>query len=161
MSRSAVSARISAAVAAFALIAGLSACGGGGGTTGASNTGNTNPPPSTVTTTLPTFTFNSVPPSVVVFTDVSVNGSGTLSATADWTFASSDIDIYITAPTCAATNVNNLQSGCTALGRTTATATKPERLTVNVAQGNYRLWIANFGPATESGTLQASATVTR
>lgn len=160
MSRSAVLARIPAAVAAFVLVAGLSACGGGGGTTSPSNNGGSTGP-TTVTTTLPTFTFNSVPPGVVVFTDVSVNGSGTLSATADWTFASSDVDIYVTATNCAATNTVNLQSGCTALGRTTATATKPERLTVNVAQGNYRLWIANFGPSTESGTLQATATVTR
>ena len=125
------------------------------------NGGGGNTTPTTVTNTLPTFTFNSVPPGVVVFTDVSVNGSGTLSATADWTFASSDVDIYVTAPTCAATNTNNLQSGCTAIGRTTSGTAKPERLTVNVAQGNYRLWIANFGPSTESGTLQASATVTR
>jgi hypothetical protein len=160
MSRSAVFARISAAVAAFALVAGLSAC-GGGTTTPTNNGGGGSTGPTTVTTTLPTFTFNSVPPSVVVFTDVSVNGSGTLSATADWTFSSSDIDIYVTSTSCAATNVNNLQSGCVALGRTTATTAKPERLTVNVAQGNYRLWIANFGPSTESGTLQATATVTR
>jgi hypothetical protein len=161
MSRSAVFARIPAAVAAFALVAGLSACGGGGSPTGSSNTGNSNPPPSTVTTTLPTFTFNSVPPGVVVFTDVAINGTGTLSLTADWTFSSSDIDVYVTATSCGATNINNLQSGCAAVGRTTATAVKPERLTVNVSQGNYRLWIANFGPSTESGTLQATATVTR
>ena len=161
MSRSAVFARVPAAVAAVALVAGLSACGGGGGTTSPSNSGGSNPPPSTVTTTLPTFTFNSVPPSVVVFTDVAINGTGTLSLTADWTFASSDIDVYVTATSCAATNITNLQSSCAAIGRTVSTAAKPERLTVPVAQGNYRLWIANFGPATESGTLQASATVTR
>jgi hypothetical protein len=159
MSRSTVSTRISTAVVAFALVAGLSACGGGGGTTTPSGGGGTTP--TTVTTTLPTFTFNSVPPGVAVFTDISVNGTGTLSTTADWTFASSDIDIYVTATTCAASNTTNLQSGCTAIGRTTATTTKPERLTVSVTQGNYRLWIANFGPSTESGTLQASATVTR
>ena len=160
MSRSTLFTRISTAAAAFALVAGLSACGGGGGTTTPSGGGGTTQP-TTVTTTLPTFTFNSVPPGVVVFTDISVNGSGTLSTTADWTFASSDIDLYVTATTCAATNTNNLQSGCTAIGRTVSPTAKPERLTVNVAQGNYRLWIANFGPSTESGTLQASATVTR
>jgi hypothetical protein len=160
MSRSTVLARVPAAVAAAALVAGLSACGGGGTTSPSNNNGGSSGP-TTVTTTLPTFTFSNVPPGVVVFTDVSVNGSGTLSATADWTFASSDIDIFVTATSCAATSVVNLQSGCAALGLTTSTATKPERLTVNVAQGNYRLWIANFGPATESGTLQASATVTR
>ncbi|MET0551596.1 MAG: hypothetical protein ABW221_01065 [Vicinamibacteria bacterium] len=161
MSRSAVFARIPAAAAAVALVAGLSACGGGGSPTGSSGSGNTTPPPSTVTTTLPTFTFNSVAPSVVVFTDVTINGTGTLSLVADWTFPSSDIDVYVTATSCGATNITNLQSGCAAVGRTTATSVKPERLTVNVTQGNYRLWIANFGPSTESGTLQATATVTR
>jgi hypothetical protein len=161
MSRSTLFTRISTAVAAAALVAGLSACGGGTTTPTNNNNNGGGGGPTTVTTTLPTFTFNSVPPGVVVFTDVSVNGSGTLSATADWTFASSDVDIYVTAPTCAATNVTNLQTSCTAIGRTTATTVKPERLTVNVSQGNYRLWIANFGPSTESGTLQASATVTR
>lgn len=162
MSRSTASTRISSAIAAFILVAGLSACGGGGngptGNTGGSSGGGGS---TTVTNTLPTFTFNSIPPGVVVFTDVSINGTGTMSLTADWTFSSSDIDIYVTATSCAATTTNNLQSGCSAIGRTTAVATKPERLTVNVNQGNYRLWIANFGPATESGTLQASATVTR
>jgi hypothetical protein len=161
MSTSAVFARIPAAVAAVALVAGLSACGGGGGTTSPSNTGSTTPPPSTVTTTLPTFTFNSIAPGVVVFTDVSVNGTGTLSLNADWTFSTSDIDVYVTATSCGATNINNLQSACAAVGRTVSTTAKPERLTVNVNQGNYRLWIANFGPSTESGTLQATATVTR
>jgi hypothetical protein len=160
MSRSSVSTRISTAAVAFALVAGLSAC-GGGTTTPSNNNGGGTTQPTTVTTTLPTFTFNSVPPGVAVFTDISVNGSGTLSTTADWTFSSSDIDIYVTATSCAATNTNNLQSSCTAIGRTTSGTAKPERLTVNVAQGNYRLWIANFGPSTESGTLQASATVTR
>lgn len=160
MSRSTVSTRISAAVAAFVLVAGLSACGGGGN--GGGGGGVVSPPVSQpVTTTLPTFTFNSVPPGVVVFTDVTINGTGTMSLTADWTFSSSDIDVYVTSTSCAASTTSNLQSGCSAIGRTTAVATKPERLTVNVSQGNYRLWIANFGPSTESGTLQASATVTR
>jgi hypothetical protein len=162
MSRSTVSTRISTAVVACALIAGLSACGGGSnpptGNTGGSGGGGGS---QTVTTTLPTFTFNSVPPGVVVFTDVTISGTGTMSLIADWTFSSSDIDVYVTNTSCAASNTNNLQSGCSAIGRTTATATKPERLTVNVSAGNYRLWIANFGPSTESGTLQASATVTR
>jgi hypothetical protein len=157
MSRSTVSIRISSAIAAFALVAGLSACGGGGGPVTPPGTN----PPSQVTTTLPTFTFNSVPPGVVVFTDVSINGTGTLTLTADWTFSSSDIDVYVTSTSCGASTTNNLQSGCSAIARTTAVATKPERLQVAVNQGNYRLWIANFGPSTESGTLQASATVTR
>jgi hypothetical protein len=160
MSRSTVFARVPSVAAAFVLVAGLSACGGGSNPV-EPPVNNNNNQPSTVTTTLPTFTFNSVPPGVVVFTDVSVTGSGTLSVTADWTFSSSDIDVYVTATSCGATNVNNLQSGCSAIGRTTATATKPERLSVAVTQGNYRLWVANFGPSTESGTLQATATVTR
>lgn len=140
--------------------AGLPACGGGDG--GGGGGGITQPPPpSTVTTTLPTFTFQNVGAGTLAFTDVTVNGTGTLSGTADWTFAANDLDIYATATSCSATNVNNLQSGCAAIGRTTSVSSKPERLTVNVSAGSYRLWIANFGPGAESGTLQLSATVTR
>lgn len=139
-------------VAVAALGAGLAAC--GGGTTTPDTT------TSTVTTTLPTQPFSNLPPGAVAFAEVTINGTGVLTGTADWTFASNDIDIYVTAPSCRATDISEL-AGCQAVGRTTAVTAKPERLTVNVMQGNYRVWIANFGPSSESGTLQMTATVSR
>lgn len=133
----------------------LSACGGG---TTSPDTPDTT---STITTTLPTQSFSGIAPGEVVFAEVTINGTGVLTGTADWTFPTNDIDIYVTAPSCRAADIIDLQSDCQAIGRTTAVTTKPERLTVNVTQGNYRVWIANFGSSSETGTLQMTATVSR
>lgn len=135
-----------------AVAMGLAAC--GGGTTSPDDT------TSTVTTTLPTQPFANLPAGAVAFAEVTINGTGVLTGTADWTFPSNDIDVYVTAPSCQAGDIAQLMS-CAAVGRTTAVTTKPERLTVNVIQGNYRVWVANFGPSSESGTLQMTATVSR
>jgi hypothetical protein len=148
----AVARRFFMGVAVAVLAAGLTAC--GGGTTTPDTT------TSTVTTSLPTQPFANLAASEVAFAEVTINGTGVLTGTADWTFASNDIDIYVTAPSCRATDIVEL-ANCQAVGRTTAVSTKPERLTVNVTQGNYRVWVANFGPGSESGTLQMTATVSR
>jgi hypothetical protein len=152
MTRIAVVRRFVTVVTVAALAAGLAAC-GGGTTTPDTDT-------STVTTTLPTQPFANLPAGAVAFAEITINGTGSLTGTADWTFASNDIDVYVTAPSCRATDIVEL-TGCQAVGRTTAVTTKPERLTVNVTQGNYRVWVANFGPSAESGTLQMTATVAR
>ena len=47
------------------------------------------------------------------------------------------------------------------MGHTTSSTAKPELLTLAVTQGTYRVWIANFGPGSESGTLRLTATVNR
>lgn len=140
-----------AAVVVAVLALGPIAC--GGGTTSPTDD-------DTVTTTLPTQPFSGLGPFEVDFADVMVNGTGTLTSTADWTFASSDIDIYVTTTACTARTVFELES-CTAAGRTTAITTKPERLTVNVLRGNYRVWVANYSLDAESGTLAITATVAR
>jgi hypothetical protein len=131
------------------LATGLAACGGG-----------TTSPDGDVTTSLPTQPFSNLAPFEVGFAEVTINGTGLLTGTADWTSASNDIDIYVTAPSCRATDVFEL-ANCTAVGRTTAVTTKPEQLTVSVTQGNYRVWVANFGPTAETGTLRMTATVSR
>ena len=138
--------------AVVVLGAGLAAC--GGGTTTPDTT------TSTVTTTLPTQPFSNLLAGEVAFAEVTINGAGVLTGTADWTFPSNDIDIYVTTPSCRAGDIVDL-AGCQVLGHTTAVTAKPERLTVNVTQGNYRVWVANFGPSSESGTLQMTATVSR
>ena len=152
MTRHAVARRFLTVVAVAGLGAGLAAC--GGGTTTPDTT------TSTVTTTLPTQPFSNLPAFAVAFAEVTINGPGVLTGTADWTFASNDIDIYVTTPSCRAGDIVEL-AGCQVLGNTSAVTTKPERLTVNVTQGNYRVWVANFGPSSESGTLQMTATVSR
>lgn len=152
MTKNAAVRRFLAVIAVTVLGAGLSAC--GGGTTSPDDT------TSTVTTTLPTQPFANLPAGAVAFAEVTINGTGVLTGTADWTFASNDIDVYVTSPSCRAGDILEL-ANCQAVGRTTAVTTKPERLTVNVTQGNYRVWVANFGPSSESGTLQMTATVSR
>ena len=154
MSRNTVFGRLFRAVVTVAVLGGgAGACGGGGDTTSPTST-------STVTTTLPTQPFNRVAPDEVAATDVTINGTGVLTCTADWTFASNDIDIYVTPTSCVAGDIGSLLD-CPVMGRTTAVSTKPERLTVDVTRGNYRVWIVNYGPGAESGTLQLTATVSR
>jgi hypothetical protein len=152
MPRNAVVVRRSLAPLAVALLAtGLAACGGGP---------NSPDTPTTVTTTLPTQPFRNLAPGEVVFAEVTMNGAGVLTGTADWSSPSNDIDIYVTAPSCRAVDIFEL-ANCQALGLTTSVTAKPERLTVTLSQGNHRVWVANFGPGTETGTLQLTATVTQ
>ena len=144
--------RRSLSLLAVALVAmSLAAC--GGGTTSPDTA-------SQVTTSLPTQPFSNLAPFEVGFAEVTINGTGTLSSTADWTFATNDIDIYVTPPSCRAADGAEL-AGCTIVGRTTAVTTKPEQLSVLVSRGNYRVWVANFGPSAETGTLRMAATVTQ
>jgi hypothetical protein len=139
-----------AGLAVALLVSGLTACGGGG---------TTSPDSGPVTTALPTQSFSNLRPGEAVFAEVTVNGGGTLSSIADWTSASNDLDIYVTAPSCSAGDLVAL-TACPDLGHTTAVTAKPEQLAVLVTRGNYRVWVANFGPSTESGTLRMTATIT-
>ncbi len=139
------------------LAVGLSGCGGGdSGSTPAGPSA-----PQTITTTLPTSTFVGIRPGEVRFVDVSVSVTGTLRATLDWTFPSNDLDIYVTTPSCTAVTTSGIQSLCSVAGRTTSTAAKPELLSVSVTPGNVRVWAANFGPRSESGTLAITVSGTR
>ena len=153
MSIKAVVARRPWAVIVVAVLGlGPIACGGGGTTSPTQD--------DTVTTTLPTQPFSDLAPFEAAFTDVTVNGTGVLTSTADWTFVTSDLDVYVTTTSCTARTVFELES-CAVAGRTTAIATKPERLTVSVLRGNYRVWVANWSLTAESGTLAITATVAR
>jgi hypothetical protein len=139
------------------LVTGLSGCGG----SNSPNTPTTPPPvvPQDVTTTLPTQTFVAMSPDEARFLDVQVNVTGTLTATSDWTFSSNDLDIFVTSNTCTQFTHTGLFLGrCTTLGRAVSATAKPERLVVNVTPGVVRVWVANFGPNTESGTLQVTVT---
>ena len=150
--------RISA-LGALAMMVGLAACGGsdGGGTTPTT----TPPAPTTTTQTLQPLTFTGLTNGEVRSADFTITGTGTMTSNVNWTFSSNDVDIFVTSTACNATNTTNLQTGCTAIGKTTSVVAKPETLTVNVSSGGYRIWVANFGPGAESGTLTVSATVTR
>jgi hypothetical protein len=131
----------------------LPGCGGGsdgGGTTGPSN--------QPTTQTLPTQNFNNLQRGAAVFSDFNVSASGvTAEFEANWTFASNDIDIFVTNTSCATASYNTLfnqTSGCTSLARGTSLS-RPERTSVALSPGTYRVYVGSsfISTSAESGTL--------
>jgi hypothetical protein len=138
---------------ALALVVGLTACGGGGG----SNSGPSNlpaPTPAPVRSVIGNFTFNlgAIDLSQPVEVTVSGSGTGTVDATVQWTFASNDVDLYLTDRNCNATSIFNL-GNCNILARADSFTTKPEVINARLGSGVYRLYIYNDGPGGEAGTL--------
>jgi hypothetical protein len=94
-----------------------------------------------------------------VATDVRLTGFGTgnLDATVEWTFASDDVDLYVTATTCTAEMFENER--CAYKARADSPRAKPERVSFDISGGDsYRFWIVNFGPERESGTFVVGLT---
>ena len=158
--------RTGAWMAALALAALLPACGGGGG---GGNTPTTLPPAPQPTRTQigsGNFTVLGVPaanalgfPMDVAVTTLTISGTGTgtVEIVADWTFASSDIDIWFITGSCTAAQAARQQ--CTVAAATTSVTAKPERLTITgVAAGSYTIGFANFTNANESGNYQGFLT---
>jgi len=155
--------RTGAWMAALALAAVLPSCGGGGGGT----TPTTVPPaPQPVRTQIQasSFTVLGVPaanalgfPMDVAVAALTVSNTGTLEIVADWTFASSDIDIWFINGACTAAQA--ARRTCTVAAATTSVTAKPERLTITgVAAGSYTVGFANFTNANESGNYQVFLT---
>jgi hypothetical protein len=78
----------------------------------------------------------------------SATSSGRLDITVDWTFAASQIGIYlVTASSCP---IDSFNAGtCTLLTRSETTV-KPRKISVNASPGNYELLVANFSAQDES-----------
>lgn len=93
--------------------------------------------------------------------DVRIQGSGTgtVDATAEWTHASDDINLYVTATGC--TPEMFVAQRCGFKARADGPTTKPERLSFDVTGGDsYRFWIVNAGPGRETGTFVANLVFT-
>jgi hypothetical protein len=85
---------------------------------------------------------------------ISGSGNGTVEATVEWTFATNDVDIYVTAPACTTSQLALEQ--CPYKAKADSTTAKPERVSFSVSAGEtHRFWVVNFGPQRESGTFQA------
>lgn len=113
------------------------------------------PTPSPTPIALPTFTFTGLAQNQAVFTDVNVAAPSILSAVADWTSASNDIDVVYTDTSCNRSDARTIVLNfCAVQARTSSFTAKPERLTANASAGIVRVYVLNFGPTTESGTLQ-------
>jgi hypothetical protein len=145
--------RAGAWMAALALAVVLPACGGGGGGGTAPTTQPPAPAPVRTLVDNRNFTVGGFPEVVTLPITVTGNGTGTVEIVADWTFASSDIDIVWYAGTCSPAAAT--ARSCTVIGATTSATQKPERLTIsNVGAGSYTVGIANFSDRSESGNAQ-------
>jgi hypothetical protein len=143
----------SALALALSAILGLGACGGNNSTPTPVPT--PTPTPTPAPSPLPTFTFTGLAQNQAVPTDVNVTENSVLSAVADWTLASDDIDIVFTDASCNRTDARTIVQGfCTVSARTNSFTNKPERLSADVSPGIVRVYVLNWGPSTESGTLQ-------
>jgi hypothetical protein len=145
------------ACAGLSLIVGavlLAACGGDSGTT-PTVVATPAPPPPPVTTIIAQGAFTGLESRYLAFLPVSVTATGRLEVTVDWTFASNDIDIYVTQGTDPCT-VQQFNTGtCPFLAFSESTSAKPERVTIaSVAAGPHTLYIANFGSSEEAVSYQ-------
>lgn len=111
-------------------------------------------PPAPARTVIGNFTFSLGPQEVSEPVEITVTGTGagTVDATAQWTLATNDIDLYLTDRNCNATSFVTLAS-CTVLAQANAVTTKPEVINQQLSAGVYRLFVHNFGPGSDGGTL--------
>jgi hypothetical protein len=113
--------------------------------------------------TFPARSFSSLAPERAVFGDYTVDVAGTLQISADWTFSSDDIDVFVTSTSCSTSSYDDLLGGsgaCTTLAEGIDVGEKPERATFNAAVGTYRVWVASsfLSSSNESGTLSVTLT---
>ncbi len=130
----------------------LPGCGGGGG-------GVTSPSSSQATRKVMTQRNWELAVNQFMGADLSITGSGTgtVDAIVEWTYPSNDVDIYVTAANCSTDAFST--SSCAYVAKADSTTAKPERLSFPVTGAStYRLWVVNFGPTQESGTLEVGLT---
>ena len=141
---------VSGRLGALAMVMALTACGGEGGPMTPPVTN----PPAPVRTVIGNFTFALGPIEMAAPVEITVSGTGTgtVDATAQWTFASNDIDLYLTDRNCTATSFFSIND-CNILARAESVTNKPEVINRSLAAGVYRVYVNNFGPGSEAGTL--------
>jgi hypothetical protein len=78
-------------------------------------------------------------------------------STVEWTYATNDVDLYVTNTSCTVEML--LAEACPYTAKADSATAKPERVSFTVsAAGSYRFWIVNFGPGAESGTFEVGMT---
>jgi len=140
---------------------GLAACGGNSGPTTPTAVPAVVAPPPPVTTVIAQGTFAGLGTgSGWVSQPLSTTSAGRLEVTVDWTFARTDLDVYVlrgTSATCTPAQFNAHQ--CDFAGFSESTTSKPERVTVaNAPAGTYTILVINWGPDQESFSYQAALT---
>jgi hypothetical protein len=96
----------------------------------------------------------SVPADSAVAIDFSIPNAGTVEATVDWTFPSSEVWIVMTTNACN-DFVQAFLGSCSQIGAANRGTAKPKTVTGSVTQAtSARLWIANFATVDESMAVQ-------
>lgn len=94
----------------------------------------------------------------VVFT---TSAAGSVAVTVDWTFATNDVDIFLTRGSEPCTLATFNDRSCGFIATEESASMKPEKLTVpSLAAGTYTLYVANFGSTDESVAYQVTLTST-
>jgi len=102
-----------------------------------------------------------VPADSAIAIDFGIPSAGTVAATVDWTFPSSDVWVAMTSPACN-DFVQAFLGQCSQIGTPNLGNLKPKTVTGSVTQGGPgRLWIANFATVDESMAIQITLTTTR
>ena len=112
--------------------------------------------PAPVRTVIGTESFTNLAVGHGVHGALQVGLSGLLDVTAQWGSASNDLDVYLTSTNCASTA--DLVAGRCLVWASARTRSKPERFTYEILAGSYEVWIVNFGPSPETGTLEVGIT---
>jgi hypothetical protein len=98
--------------------------------------------------------FGDLRPQEARYVEVPVTVAATLRAQVDWASSANDLDLYLTPSSCGElTALDLFTARCTVLARAVNGNIKPEVLNADVRPGSLRVWVVNFGPGAESGTL--------
>ena len=121
------------------------------------------PPPTTtppaVTTVVSESSQSGLEQRTLLSVVFSTSQVGSLTATVDWTFATDNVEAYLTSGNnpCTIAQFNN--GTCPFVAVATSATAKPERLTANgQVAGAYTLYIGNRGPKSESVSWQVTLT---
>jgi hypothetical protein len=116
------------------------------------------PAPPVVRSVISQGSFTNLSPNSGVNFLLTTTATGVLDATVDWTFAASQIDIYVLkAGTCSVTQYNARQ--CQFIVSSETPTPKPRVITTaSLAPGAYELLIINFGTNVEAVSYQAGLT---
>ena len=118
------------------------------------------PPPATVTRVISSGS-GSIPAHVIAPVVFTTTASGAIGIEVNWTFATNDVDIFLTrgSEPCTLETFNNRTCGF--LATEESTSMKPEKLTApSMAAGSYTLYVVNFGDTDESVAYQVTLTST-
>jgi hypothetical protein len=88
---------------------------------------------------------------------VTLGTAGDLDAVVDWTFASNDVNVYLTSDAC--TDAQFKVVACSIMRSTENVSGKPKTMpATTLSAGNYKIWVVNLGNTSESGTVQVGVT---